>query len=175
MLLTRLLAVTATTATLLGGVAAPAFATPDPCPGGEATCLYVNGFSIPVGTPTISPTGVHPSPIPGPVVCDSNGGNCHQSYFVLEGVTVATSGVTLATIDVPGFGIGYNGLQSTVYFSEPSVSGGSGQLGAVVKLYVPVSPFYLEGTSPNCAMYHNLEPVTVQGGRMCTVVVTIAV
>lgn len=172
----RLLAVAAATATTVAMLAAPAAAMPDPCPNGEPLCLYVNGFSLPIGVPAIFPTGVRPDHIPGPLVCDSSGTNCEQSYVVLGGVVVSGDGWSLGTLNVPGFGIGIDGTTTRLYFSQPTLGGGSGEpLGITVKIYVPLTPFYVPGTSPDCMAYENFDPVTVQTtGEGCVYVVTIA-
>lgn len=175
-LLPRLLGVTAATAATVALLAAPAAAFPGECPNDEPICLYVDGFTVPVGTPTIFPTGVRPDHIPGPIVCDSSGTDCAQSYVVVGGVVVSSDPWTVTTVNVPGFGVGIDGTTVRTYFSPPTLTGGSGDpLGVTVKLYVPLTPFYAPGTSPDCMAYHHVGPVTVQTtGEGCVLVVTIA-
>jgi hypothetical protein len=173
--LAKVLALAGTTSTLLVGLAGPAAATPDPCPGGEAICVYWAGGPVPIGNPVaLPPTGLPPSVVPGPRVCLNGSTDCTETYIGIAGGSASSTPSPIATVNIPGFGIGYNGLASTVYAGVPTVTPGGSTLGITATLYVPYVPvrpdsFRCKQSDPIVA-----GPFTVQVVGSCFVALTVS-
>jgi hypothetical protein len=141
----RLLArlVTVTTASAPAGAVAPA-AADHQCPPssgifGDSFCVVTHPLTIPAGTPVLGPVGAGPLTVPGPLLCDTSTGECRGTFVHLPGAYVSSSGTTVATLTIPGYGVSTR--EPAVYYGVPSTGGGSGTpLGVTILGTIPLNP-----------------------------------
>jgi hypothetical protein len=162
--------------TALVGAAAPAAASHQ-CSG--TLCLVTDPFTIPAGTPVVSPVGAGPSSVPGPLLCDTTTGECTQTYVLLPGAVVSSDGTTLTTVTIPAYGIGIGPDGSlTVFYGAPPLPPldfSVHNLDLDVVVVAPLSPLVLGNEDPRCALAGpgTDGPVRVRVTPSCQLVVTV--
>lgn len=175
--LAKLLALAGTTGAILVAAAAPAQANHQ-CPVTEVVCLVTDPISIPIGTPVLPPTGSGPFAVQGPTLCNTSSGDCTDTYVIVPGAYVSSTGGTLVTIDVPAYGVSVSpsGVP-TIYFGIPTVPSLGSPAGFTLVAHVPYVPVRLEPGSRACQPIGatTVGPVTVSGSTGCILTITVAI
>lgn len=163
--------------TLTTLAAAPASATPDPCPGGGEPCVYLAGGSYALGNPVTETVGEDRSTRTVLTHCDSNGTNCSDVVLNLPGLTLQSAETAILTLNVPGQGVGLSGITPTLYVGLPSAS--LGTLSAGLSLNIRGTAFVVYDTTFDELFSCNSQPLPrnpyVNGYASCSYNLTVTV
>lgn len=146
------------------------------CPGGESPCVYLAGGTYSVGNPiNLSPTSVGGFSDVVLTHCDSTGAKCYDTVVNIPGLTISSTSTTVISLNVPGEGVGLNGIRPTLYTGLPTATPGGRSAG--LTLTVTGTAFVVYDTSGafTCSAPVPVSTGPVSGYAGCSYSVTLTV